>query len=323
MDKPLFSLGMRRESSYGVMCRDVLFCILALSVFSYVYFGVRPLLLTLTSVATAVICETLCCVLRRRPLSVLDGSAIVTGALCGMMLSPIAPFTLAVVAPAFAVLFAKMPFGGLGRNPFNPAAAGIALVTVLYSSVMFLYPDMDATLPVAWEAADVLTEASPASILLVGGTTGYNWLDFLFGQVPGPIGATPVLVLCACGAYLMIRRSSSALLTLSYLGTCAVFAVLFPRAPGEWYQSVLLELCSGYLLFAGVFLLADPTTTPSHWLARLLFGTLCGVLTMLMRHIGRFEEGAVFAILLCNTLTPFLDMGCWRAMHLLTEWARR
>lgn len=323
MSKRVLAPALRREETYSGMCRDVLLCVAALCIFSYVYFGVRPLVITLAAMATAVISETLCCLLARRPLSVLDGSAMVTGALIGMLTSPIAPFPIVIVASSFAVLAAKMPFGGLGRNLFNPAATGMALVTLLFSSSTFTYPNMDVSLPMDGTAAEVLTELSPAAILRAGGSTAYTWTDFLFGQFPGAIGATPILILCGCGAYLIIRRCASAWITLPYLATCALIAALFPRIAGTWQQSVMLELCSGYLLFTGIFLLNDPTTTPSHWLARILFGVLAGVLVMLMRHMGRFEEGACFAVLLCNVCTRALDVACWRLTHGLAHKIRR
>ena len=88
-------------------------------------------------------------------------------------------------------------------------------------------------------------------------------------------------------------------------------------------QSILLELCSGYLLFAGIFMLNDPTTSPGHWLGRIVYGVLAGALVMLMRHWGRFEEGACFAILLCNALSRALDVTCWKCMDGLARRIRR
>ena len=323
MNKLLLSPYERREETYTGMCRDVLFCVAALCVFSYVYFGIRPILLTLVSMAAAVVAETFCCLMAKKVPTVLDGSAMVTGALVGLLMSPIAPPWLAVTASLFAVLLAKMPFGGVGKNLFNPAAAGVAFVTALFPTEMFTYPDPEATLPMGLTAVDVVTELSPAALLHAGGTTSLDWTELLFGRFPGPIGATPVLILCGCGAYLLIRRSGSALITLPYLATCALCAALFPRTEVTAAQSVLLELCSGYLLFAGIFMLNDPTTSPSHWLGRIVYGVLAGALVMLMRHWGRFEEGACFAILLCNALSRALDVTCWKCVDGVARRIRR
>jgi electron transport complex protein RnfD len=106
------------------------------------------------------------------------------------------------------------------------------------------------------------------------------------------------------------------LITLPYLATCAFMAILFPRISGTMANSVLIELCSGYLLFCGVFLLNDPVTAPRHWLARVFYGIFAGLLVMLLRYYGRFEEGACFAVLLVNTFAPTLDRVCWYVLNI-------
>ena len=311
---------IRSGNSAGTLRLDVLIALLAPTVCATVTFGWRVPVLLLVSVATAMLCEALGCLLQRRRLTWMDGSAAVTGWLIGMMVSPIAPFWLVIVASAFAILIVKMPFGGDGHNVFNPAAAGIALITQCFSAELFLYPDTDAVIPIFVEPDTVLTTASPASLLRTGGSSPYDGYDLLFGQFPGPLGATAVFVLCACAVFLFVRKATSPSLTLSFLATCTVIAVLFPRVTdGTWYQSIILELCSGYLLFAGVFLLTDPVTSPHHPAARALYGVLAGILVMLLRHIGRFEESTCFAILLCNAVSAAIDRTVWRVGHAIRK----
>ncbi len=304
---------IRSGNSAGTIRLDILIALIAPTVCATVTFGWRVPLLLLISVATALISEAFGCLLLRRRLTWMDGSATVTGWLIGMMVPPIAPFWLVIVASAFAILIAKMPFGGDGHNVFNPAAAGIAFVTQCFSAQLFSYPDMDAVIPLWLEPQSVLTTASPASLLRTGGTGPYSWYDILFGQFPGPLGATAIFVLCACAVFLFVRKATSPSLTLSFLATCAVIAALFPRVTdGTPGQSILLELCSGYLLLAGVFMLTDPVTSPHRPAARALYGVLAGVLVMLLRHIGRFEESTCFAILLCNTVSAAIDRTVWQ-----------
>lgn len=311
---------IRSGNTAGTLRLDVLIALLAPTVCATVTFGWRVPVLLLVSIGTALLSEALGCLLQRRRLTLLDGSAAVTGWLIGMMVSPIAPFWLVIVASAFAILIVKMPFGGDGHNVFNPAAAGIALVTQCFSAELFLYPDPDAVPPVFVNEGSVLTAASPASLLRTGGAGPYDGYDFLFGQFPGPLGATAVFVLCACAVFLFVRKTTSPTLTLSFLATCSVIAVLFPRVTdGTWYQSMILELCSGYLLFAGVFLLTDPVTSPHHPTARAIYGVLAGVLVMLLRHIGRFEESTCFAILLCNAVSAAIDRITWRIGHAIRK----
>lgn len=320
MSDSLHAPHVRSADRTSTMSLDVLVAILPLCIFSAVSYGIRPCLFVLAGIASAILCESLCCLMMRRPLSILDGTAAVTGALCGVLMSPIAPFWMPMVAAAFAILVVKMPFGGAGRNLFNPAAAGIAVMTQCFSYRFFTYPDPDAMLPMKLGAvSEVVTASSPAAIMQSGGSTTFTWPELLLGQFPGPIGATAILVLCACMLYLFFRRAASPWITLPYLVTCAVIAALFPRVSGGAWNSVLLELCSGYLLFCGIFLLTDPVTSPGHWFGRLVYGVLAGVLVMLLRHIGRFEEGACFAVLLLNACSTLIDRHCWQLTHFVAS----
>ena len=132
---------LRRSDKLTHMTADVLITLVALCIFSAFYYGFRPVLLVLTGMITAMLCETVVCLLLRRRPSVTDGTAAVTGALIGMMISPLSPYWLPAIAAAFAIIVVKMPFGGTGRNVFNPAAAGIAVVTQCFSTRLFTYPD--------------------------------------------------------------------------------------------------------------------------------------------------------------------------------------
>ncbi|HJD24114.1 MAG TPA: RnfABCDGE type electron transport complex subunit D [Firmicutes bacterium] len=307
---------LRRTERASMMSFDVLVALMPLCLCSAVYYGARPVILVLAGMLAAVLCETAACLFMKRAPTVADGSAAVTGGIVGMLLPPTAPYWMPVVGAAFAILVVKMPMGGSGRNLFNPAAAGIAVLTLCFSGTMFRYadPGQNVPLPLTGTLAEVITKTSPAAQLMGGGETLYTPTMLLLGNFPGPIGATAIALLAACALYLFSRRSASPLITLSYLAACAGMAALFPRVAGTGH-SVLMELCSGYLLFAGVFLLNDPVTAPRHWLGRLLYGALAGVLVMLLRYYGRFEEGACFAVLLANTFAPAIDRLGWYLLN--------
>lgn len=136
-----FAPHLRRTERASYMSLDVLITLIPLCIFSSVYYGFRPVLLVLTGMITAMACELLgCAFLRRRP-TLLDGTAAVTGGLIGAMMSPLTPYWVPALGAAFAIVVVKMPFGGTGRNVFNPAAAGMAVVTHCFSTRLFLYPD--------------------------------------------------------------------------------------------------------------------------------------------------------------------------------------
>lgn len=315
---------LRRTDNVRTLNMDVLITIVPLCIFSAVYYGLRPVFLILAGIATAMVCELLCCLLMKRTPTVMDGTAAVTGGLIGALMSPMAPYWMPVVGAAFAILVVKMPMGGTGRNLFNPAAAGVAILTLCFRS-MFAYPDpgYGKQLPIAGLIPPGIVETSPAAQLVSHGQTLYSAQTLLLGGFPGPIGATAILILAACLLYLVSRRAVSVLITLPYLGTCAAMAALFPRMSGGVVSSVTIELCSGYLLFCGIFLLNDPVTSPRNWLARILYGVIAGVLVMLLRYFGRFEEGACFAVLLVNAFASTLDRLCWHVLNLRRQKERK
>lgn len=292
--------------------------LLPLAAFSGVYYGMRPVCLLLAAVVSANVCELAACLLMRRSSSLFDGSATLTGMLIGLLMSPVSPYWLPVVASAFAVWVVKMPFGGHGHEPFQPAAAGIALVTQCFPSQLFTYPAPNLTQPLPLgETAGVVVETSPAALLASGTAPSYSPEAWLLGQIPGPAGATVAILLIACAAALFLRRIVSPLIPLSYLAVCAVWTLAFPRAQESGMNGVFSELCSGYLLFSGIFLLPSPVTAPRYWLGRIVYGLGGGCLTMLLRTFGRFEEGACFAVLLMNALAPAIDRLCWQFMYFL------
>lgn len=299
---------LRRTDSTAHMSIVMLVGLLPLCIFSCVYFGYRPALVVLISMAAAFVSELICLLVAHRPLrTVLDGTALVTGGIIGCVMSPTVPYWVPVVAAVFAIVVVKIPFGGLGCNMFNPAAAGVALVSFAFSDVMFRYPSLAQEAPLL-QNTNIVIESSLAKQLSTGAASVYPWQDILFGSFPGPIGGTAILVIITCFVYLLLRRLASPLVTLPYLLTCALWAALFPRGGSDiWYYNVMLELCAGYLLFAGVFMLNDPTTRPVNRYARVMYGIAAGILVMVLRQMGRFEEGTCFAILLVNSLSPVFE----------------
>ncbi len=302
----------------------VLLCLLPLVGFSCLYYGLRPLLLVLSGMLAAVLTEALCCAVAHRRLSVGDGTAAVTGGLIGAMLSPLTPLWIPVIGAMFAIGVAKMPFGGVGRNIFNPAAAGMAFCVICFETRLFAYPDpsQSAALPL-FDTAGVITAMSPTQQLASGGIPDLDLVTLLSGDFPGPIASAGILILLAAALYLFVRHSSSPYILLSYLATCAVIAALFPRTEVGAGVSIQLELFTGLLLFCGVFLLSDPVTAPRFWLARIVYGVMAGILVMILRHHGRFECCEFFAVLLVNSFSPLLDRTCWSLLRKLRRWKER
>lgn len=302
---------------------DMFIALFPLAVFSAVCYGWRPVIVIWCGVLGALVTELLCCaVMRRRP-TLSDGSALYIGAAIGALMSPTTSYWVPAIGAAFAIAVAKMPFGANGRYLFHPVAAGMAFISQCLSGTVFTYPDTSLTTLPLTARVSVATEQSLASLLSAGSIPTSRTGEWVLGTVAGPIGATAAMVLVACMIYLIIRRAISGWTVVPYLITCAVIAVAFPRIETAWTVSVLAELCSGYLLFSGVFLLCDPVTSPRHPVGRIAFGVLAGGLVMLLRHVGRFEDGAAFAILLLSPFAPLIDRATWLLVERIRERIRK
>lgn len=309
---------IRTEQKSHHMTMDVIIAAAMLCVFSVFNYGMRPVYTVLLSMLSAIVSEAICLLMRRKPLRTLtDGSAAVTGAIIGLVMSPMVAYWVPMVGSAFAIFVVKAPFGGYGRNVFNPAAAGIAVLSYCTPQRMFTYPAIGAGmhLPLTMEitAQEVSVGTSLAAQIRAGATPTVNRLHLLLGDFVGPIGATATIILLACAAYFIIRRTASAWTILPYLITCAIIAWFTPCASLGILHSTLAQMCAGYVLFTGVFLLNDPVTAPRFWLGRVFYGILAGALVMLLQKVGRVEAGSCFAILIVNALSPIIDRWSYYA----------
>lgn len=322
MNKPI-APHIRTESTAGKMVFDVLLAAVPLGVFAYVNYGMRPIYMILLTVLSAIVSEMLCCLVRRHPIkAALDGTAAITGLLIALVMSPMAPYWMPMLGAAFAIIVVKAPFGGVGRNVFNPAAAGIAVLTVFFPVRMFSYPALTGSLnlPTGLSAgSSIVTEPSLASQLQNGAPPTQTSLQLLLGDFTGPIGTTAIAILLAFGCYLLVRRTASPWIMLPYLGTCLLWSLVYPMTGMSVEQSVLAQMCSGYVVFAGVFLINDPVTAPRFWLGRLFYGVLTALLVMALQRHGSVEAGSCFAILIMNAVSPIIDRWSWHGWHWLHQ----
>lgn len=294
------------ESNFTIM-RDIIIVMLPLYFLTLVYYGWRSIILMILSVLVAVICDVACQLLAQKRLAVADLSAVVTGMLIPLMFSAATDYYVVMFAAMFAILVAKHPFGGLGKNIFNPAAAGVAFACVSFAEKIFSYP-----LPL--DKPDIITgvfakvAASPLSKLKLGGAPSHAVFDMLLGNFPGPMGATNLLVLLSCFIYLVVRKTINPKPGITFVGVCALFAFLFPRINSGRIESVIYELAGGCLLFAAVFLINDPVTSPKRETSKIIYAALLAVVTMLFRYYGGYEEGIFFAILIMNSFVWAIDV---------------
>ena len=293
------------ETTTTIM-RDVLIALIPAMLGSIYYFGFRPLMVTLISMSACLFFEWAWCRILKRTCRIYDLSALVTGALLAFVCPPTIPYWCVILGDFFAIIVVKQLFGGIGKNFLNPALAGRAFMfswSVFMST--WIRPGFQNRAPL-FGAADIVTEATPLAAMHQGVMPDASALDLFLGNVGGCIGETSALLLLAGFLYLLARKVITVRIPLSYLGTVAVLTFLFPRGNGriEW---MVLQLLSGGLMLGAFFMATDYVTTPVTKLGQIVFGIGCGVLTVLIRYFGGYNEGVSYAILVMNACVVLLD----------------
>lgn len=304
----------RTFDSVGNMMASVLVPLLLLLVIPVFHYGWRPAVMAGAAMLACALSEILFCLLFRREIRVLDCSALVTGILIAELLPVNIPLQVLLIACVFAIFVVKMPFGGTGHTPFNPAAAGIAFVTLCFPTAVFSYKDprVAEIMPPFSANVEVATAQSPAALLKMGARPSLLWEEMITGKMAGPMGTTAAVVILAAALFLLFRRLARVEAMASFVAVAVLLAAIFPRGQMGRLGSVAFEVLSGSLIFCAVFLIAEPATSPKLPLARCLYGFLGGLFLMLFRYFGAFEQGGCFAVLLVNALSAPLDQLCWR-----------
>lgn len=291
---------------------DMLMVLVAPMAMSFYYYGLRAVLLVLYSVVTALVCELLVSRIYKFEACFSDLSSLVTAITVAMCIPASSPWWVPILTTVFALAVVKFPFGNSRSLMFLPSAAGIAFLTVCNSARMFAYP----IIPTQSDKFAVLSNENAAQgnsiayMLSQGNSIGINiisYIDIAVGNVSGPMGATCALAIFAGLLYLLIRRPKTAVMSFVYLGTCAVYAFLFPRITTGRGISVIMELCSGLVGFAALMFVTNETLAPKRTNARILYAALMGLMTMLLRTFGSFEDSTVFAVLIANSFAAALD----------------
>ena len=286
--------------------RDVLIALLPALIGSVYFFGLRALLVTLVSAAACVCFEWLWCRLMKQYNKTYDLSAVVTGVLLAFVCPPTIPYWMIIMGDLFAIILVKMLFGGIGKNFVNPALAGRAF--------MFSWPvAMSTWVKVGFEnsaslfgTADVVTAATPLSFMHQGQLPDVSVLDAFLGNVGGCIGETSALLLLIGFAYLLWRKVLTVRIPLTYIGTVAVLAFLFPQGHDR-FAWMAYQLFTGGLMLGTIFMATDYVTSPVTKLGQIVYGIGCGVLTIVIRYFGGYNEGVSYAILIMNCCVVLLD----------------
>ena len=294
------------QSTASIM-RDVIVALMPALVVSTVVFGMDVLRVVALSVAACVAFEYLIQrFLVRGPLTVSNGSAAVTGVLLAFNLPASIPWWIVVIGAFVAIAIGKMTFGGLGKNPFNPALVGRVFLLIAYPVQMTSFP-----MPVNG-AFDALSGATPLAAVKHGAAADVVGVqELLLGNMPGSLGEVAALALLAGFAYLLWRRVIRWHVPVTVLATMAVFAFVYALGKGmtgaALWQLPLFHVLAGGAILGAVFMATDYSTSPMTARGGVIFAAGIGVITMLIRLWGAYPEGMSFAILIMNACVPLIN----------------
>ena len=276
---------------------DVVLALIPALIVGTVVLGFRALLVTLISMAAAVVAEFLYSLCLRKRNTIIDGSALVTGMLFAMTLPSTVPYWIAAVGSALAIIVAKLLCGGLGQNIFNPALFSRALMLLVVPAALTRYPTI---------GVDAVSSSTPLHHMVMPALHEESVLDMFLGNCPGSIGELSALALLLGGIYLVARKVISARIPVSYLATVAVITFVFHKTD-DALSWMLYSLFSGGVMLGAIFMATDYVTSPVTKKGQILYGIGCGILTVLFRYYGLFPEGVTYAILLMNLCVWTID----------------
>ena len=266
------------------------------SLISAVYFfGPRILALTLVSYAVGGTVEVLFAIIRKEEI---NEGFLVTGLIYPLILPPSLPLWIAAVGIFAGVLFGKEVFGGTGRNIFNPALVGRLFITISFPAAMsakWLQP-----------ATDAITSATPLSLFKTGFLLTPE-ISLLMGKVAGSAGETFRIGIIAGGLFLVFTKVANWRIPLTYIGTVFLFSWLGYTFYPHKIAPPVFSVLAGGLLFGAFFMATDPVTSPVTKSGKYIFGSLCGILTVLIRSFSGYVEGVMFSIVIMNAFVPLID----------------
>ena len=297
---------VQTAQSTAKIMRDVVIALMPALVVSTVVFGWDVLRVVALSVASCVVFEYLIQkFLFRGPLTISNWSAVVTGVLLAFNLPASIPWWIVVIGAFVAIAVAKMTFGGLGKNPFNPALVGRVF--------LIAYPVQMTTFPLPVNGSfDALSGATPLAAVKHGAAADVlGTQELLLGNMPGSLGEVAALALLAGFVYLLWRRVITWHIPVTVLVTMALFAFVVALARGEsgaaLWQFPLFHVLAGGAMLGAIFMATDYSTSPMTVRGGVIFAVGIGLITMLIRLWGAYPEGMSFAILIMNSCVPLIN----------------
>lgn len=292
---------IRGKENVSRIMLDVIIALIPAFLGGIYFFGLRALIVTLTSAAFCVLFEYLWNVFTKNKKTTGDLSAIVTGVLLAFSLPSSVPLYMVIVGDAFAIIIVKCFYGGLGQNFVNPALAARAFLLACWPIAMTSFPAPSDALHL-FSKIDAVSGATPLAVIKnVDGAIASSNINLFFGYVSGCIGEVSVLLLLIGAIYLLVRKVINLIIPLTYLVTVGIFGMVFSDF------GLLYHVLSGGVVLAGFFMATDYATSPVSHFGQLIYAFGAGLITGVIRIYGGYPEGVTYAILIMNIITPLLD----------------
>lgn len=289
---------VRSKESIQSIMRDVIIALVPASVMGIWFFGVKALMVMVAAIASAVFFEWLYQTIMKKPVTINDLSAVVTGLLLAMNLPAATPIWVPIVGSAFAIIIAKQLFGGLGQNFINPALAGRAFLVASYPTEMTSWTSAGNF------GADAVATATPLAQLKGGVMPDASMMDVLVGNVGGCIGETCAIALIIGGIYLIVKHVISWKVPVIYIATVFILTALIGR---NGLRVPVYEIFAGGLMLGAFFMATDYASSPVTPKGQVIFAVGCGLITTLIRIFGGYPEGVSYSILIMNLAVPLIE----------------
>ena len=298
---------VRGRSTTSSVMFDVVVALIPALLAGTIFFGYRALVVTAVCVLFSVLSEWCWCRILKKPSTIGDFSAVVTGLLLAMNLPVTMPLWMAAIGSVFAIIIVKQFFGGIGHNFMNPALAARAFLLTSWAAAMTTWTEPFTKLSF-WSNVDAVTTATPLSLVKEGATGNMpSYINMFIGNMAGCIGEVSALAILIGAMYLVYRHIISLRIPLTYIATVAVFTFIFGGRNGFFTGDPLLHVLSGGLMLGAFFMATDYVTTPYTKKGQIIFGFGCGLITAVIRLYGGYPEGVSYSILLMNVATPLID----------------
>ena len=281
-------------------------------------FGFRVVTLTAVFVASCVLFEYLYNKITKKPQTVGDLSAVLTGVLLAFNCPSSLPYEIAIVGSFAAIVVIKQLFGGIGQNLVNPAVTARVFMFIAFATPMTSWPTPRGG-HATGAVVDATTSATPLGVLSHGSfadvyNDGFTKMDLFLGNVGGCIGEVSALAILIGGLFLIWKKVISPIIPVTFIATVFVLGLIWGG-----FDGALFHILAGGLMLGAFFCATDYVTSPTLPLGKVIFGIGCGLFTMLIRIFASYPEGVSFAILLMNILTPYIDKICEKRMYKLPK----